>query len=305
MPMIIASAVISTGRKRPKPASSAASSGVAPARQFVLREAHHQDAVRRRHAHAHDRAGQRRHADRGVRDEQHPDDAGQRRRQRRDDDEGIQPATGSSRRSAGRPARSPAPGRPAGPRNDVRIVSICPRTTICDPRGRSFFAASTIGAISSRHAAEVAPLHRSEDVDDRLHVVVRHDRRARPRGAPTRRPSSICGARPIRSPAIGMRLEVLQRVHPVLRRHRRHVVADAGGRVQPEGRRGLAAAAQRDQQVVGDVALGEPDLRGARAIDVDLERRLVRHLVHAQVDDAGDLDRAWSAASTANRRFAS
>ena len=47
------------------------------------------------------------------------------------------------------------------------------------------------------------------------------------------------------------------------------LVADAGRRIQPEARRGLAAAAQRDQQVVGDVALREAGLRRARAVDVD------------------------------------
>ena len=64
MPMIMASAVISTGRNRVKPASSAAVDRVVAERQALAREAHHQDAVRRRHAHAHDRAGQRRHRQR-------------------------------------------------------------------------------------------------------------------------------------------------------------------------------------------------------------------------------------------------
>ena len=35
--------------------------------------------------------GERRNVERGVRDQQHPEDAGQRAGQRRDDDEGIEP----------------------------------------------------------------------------------------------------------------------------------------------------------------------------------------------------------------------
>ena len=91
MPMIMASAVISTGRKRVNPASSAASTRRAPLANLVLREAHDQNAVGGRDAHTHYRAGQRRHADRRVRQEQNPDDTGQRRGKRRNDDEGVEP----------------------------------------------------------------------------------------------------------------------------------------------------------------------------------------------------------------------
>ena len=63
MPMIIASAVISTGRKRVKPASSAAPTRPRLPAICSLRKADHQDRVRRGHAHAHDGARQRRHTD--------------------------------------------------------------------------------------------------------------------------------------------------------------------------------------------------------------------------------------------------
>ena len=91
MPMIIASAVISTGRKRTKPASSAAFDASPSSSSRLARERDHEHAVRGRDAHAHDRAGQRRHRQRRVRREQHPDDAGERGRQRRDDHERIGP----------------------------------------------------------------------------------------------------------------------------------------------------------------------------------------------------------------------
>ena len=98
---------------------------------------------------------------------------------------------------------------------------------------------------------------------------------------------------------------VLERIHPVLRRLRRDRVADAGRGVQPERRRRLAAAAQRDQQVVRDVALREPGLRRARPVDVQVQLRLVERLVHAQVDDARAPAPAVAASAAANRRFAS
>ena len=90
MPMIMASAVISTGRKRVNPASIAAPTG-SPCAPAVPSRSHHQNAVRGGNAHAHDGAHQRRNAERCVRDEQEQNDPGQRRRQRRDDDERIEP----------------------------------------------------------------------------------------------------------------------------------------------------------------------------------------------------------------------
>ena len=91
MPMIMASAVMRTGRKRVAPASSAARDGVAVLRQALLGEGDDQDAVRRGHAHAHDGAHQRGNAERGVREEEEEHDAGERRGQRGDDDERIEP----------------------------------------------------------------------------------------------------------------------------------------------------------------------------------------------------------------------
>ena len=72
MPMIIARAVISTGRSRVPPAARAALLGVVPLPALVVGEGDQQDAVGRGHADAHDRPHQRRHADRRLRQEQHP-----------------------------------------------------------------------------------------------------------------------------------------------------------------------------------------------------------------------------------------
>jgi len=62
IPMIMAKAVISTGRKRVNPDSRAAVIGSLPAANCSAAKTHHQDAIGGRNAHAHDGAGERRHA---------------------------------------------------------------------------------------------------------------------------------------------------------------------------------------------------------------------------------------------------
>ena len=80
MPMIIASAVMMTGRRRVIPAASAALVRVAPDGALIVGEGDDEDAVRGRHADAHDRPHERRHAQRRVREKEHPGDAGERAR---------------------------------------------------------------------------------------------------------------------------------------------------------------------------------------------------------------------------------
>ena len=80
MPMIIASAVMMTGRRRVMPGGERRVVRVAPGLALLVGEGDHQDAVRRRDADAHDRAHQRRHAERRLRDEEHPRDARERAR---------------------------------------------------------------------------------------------------------------------------------------------------------------------------------------------------------------------------------
>src|SRR5439155_22390012 len=51
-----------------------------------------------------------------------------------------------------------------------------------------------------------------------------------------------------------------------------------------ERRRGLEAAGQRDEQAVGEVPGGEAALSRLRAVDLDVELRIVEALVDAKVD---------------------
>ena len=91
MPMIMASAVMSTGRKRVNPASIAAVAASAPSAsrsRAKLTTRMLLAVATPMHMIAPVNAG----TDKVVRgDKQHPDDAGERRRQRRDDDERIEP----------------------------------------------------------------------------------------------------------------------------------------------------------------------------------------------------------------------
>jgi hypothetical protein len=48
----------------------------------------------------------------------------------------------------------------------------------------------------------------------------------------------------------------------------------------------LCAAAQRDEQVVGNLALCQARLRRPRPIGVQVQSRQIEGLVHSQIDDA-------------------
>jgi hypothetical protein len=79
--MIIANAVMMTGRKRVVPASSAAVI-VAVMQQPFFGKGDNEDAVRRGHAHAHDGSHQSGNAESRMRDEKEQDNSGKGRGQR-------------------------------------------------------------------------------------------------------------------------------------------------------------------------------------------------------------------------------
>ena len=175
MPMIIASAVISTGRSRVVPADSAALCGIVPLVPLVVGEGDQQDAVGRGHADAHDRPHQRRHADRRLRDEQHPQDAGQRAGQGHEDDERIEPRLEihdhqeiDEQHGEDQAERQPA-------ERVVHALDLAAdgeRAAARQLRPQRVNDPLHVG----RHASQVAPLHVGVDLEHRLHVVVAHDR---------------------------------------------------------------------------------------------------------------------------------
>jgi hypothetical protein len=74
----------------------------------------------------------------------------------------------------------------------------------------------------------------------------------------------------------------------VLRRLHRDVVDHAVLRVEPERRRRLRAARQRDQHVLADVGRRQARLLQPRAIHREVTGGLVVALVHVRVDRARD-----------------
>ncbi len=175
------------------------------------------------------------------------------------------------------------------------------------------------------HAAQIAPVHVGVHIKNRPHVVVVDDHR---RGAALNRHQvgeKLRAARHRAGVSVGLRgaagrgadgsipcrgraglrtrrggidhvgghrdrraQQRIQRIDPVLRRLHANVVVDAVGPVHPKVRRHLAAAAERDQHVAGDVALRQTQLRRLDAIHVQADLRLVDHLVNVNVGRAGD-----------------
>ena len=123
------------------------------------------------------------------------------------------------------------------------------------------------------HAAEVAPFHRGINVDHRLIVVVRNQRR-------------LCVQIQLRQIAqqflrpigrSGGNRNIVQRLHGVdlvLRHLHGHVVFSAGGRVDPERGVDLKARAQREQQAIGHVLFAQPHRLCPGAVDIQEQRRV-------------------------------
>src|SRR5690606_8861648 len=58
---------------------------------------------------------------------------------------------------------------------------------------------------------------------------------------------------------------------------------DVGLRIQPERRRDLHRPGEIDDHAVGDIALGEPGVLRARAVDIDTEGRQATRLLNARI----------------------
>ena len=87
----------------------------------------------------------------------------------------------------------------------------------------------------------------------------------------------------------GGALQRVHRVNLILRRLHGEEIGHPILRVQPIVPSGLSARAQRVQDGVGHILLGQPDLLGARAVHVHAQLRGVDHLMHMGIHDAGDL----------------
>src|SRR5205807_1201291 len=66
-------------------------------------------------------------------------------------------------------------------------------------------------------------------------------------------------------------------------------ITHAAFRVEPEGRSSLKTAAERDEQIAGNVALREAHLFRLGAIHINVQVGLIRRLLNAQVDGSRDV----------------
>ena len=160
-----------------------------------------------------------------------------------------------------------------------------PRSTMCVPRGRwpSKLLDDLVGVRG--HRAQIAILRAGVDVDDGLHVVVVDHRRARHRVQLHQVAEQLRALRRIHRHGH----QIVEAGHAILRRLHGHLVGDAVLRIQPEVRRRLEAAAQRDQHALRHVARVQSHLRDAGAIQVHVQRGRGEQLLHVDIGGAGNV----------------
>src|SRR5256885_3173668 len=88
--------------------------------------------------------------------------------------------------------------------------------------------------------------------------------------------------------ADGSILERLVRVHAILRLLHRDGVLHAIFRIQPESRRGLEAGAERNKNVLCDVARLHANGLGTGPIDFHIERGVIKGLLNVDIHRTGN-----------------
>ncbi len=82
-------------------------------------------------------------------------------------------------------------------------------------------------------------------------------------------------------------------------------ILDAGGVIEPVGRRHLAAAAQREQHGTGHISLAQPELHRLCSIDVELESLQIVRLLNPHINRPANLTDflSYGIRRPAGRRF--
>jgi hypothetical protein len=136
-----------------------------------------------------------------------------------------------------------------------------------------------------RHSAEIAQVVGGVNVDHRLDRIMRHD-------------GVGGGAADLRHAAKHLRRlrlagrhagEIVERIHPILRRLGDHRVRNAVSRIEPEYGIGLDRTGKGNLQAGGDVAFADAKPARLDAVDVDADGRRVARLLDARIGDAGNL----------------
>ena len=136
--------------------------------------------------------------------------------------------------------------------------------------------------------AQVASIHGSIDVDHRLRVVVRHRRGARG-GSGGHQISKNLRSRTRGAGVDGSILQRLIRINAILRRLHGDIVVDAVFGIEPERRRGLKTGAERDENVLRNVASLHAHGLRACTVNIHVERRRIKSLLDVNVHGAGNV----------------
>ena len=253
--------------------------------QAFAREAHQQYAVGSSYAHAHDGTGQCRHRKRRSRHKQHPNDAGERAGQRCDDDEWVEPGLKIDDNHQIDEHDGASESEIQLAIGVVHGADLAAHRYIGAPR--HVLAGCLEDALEvARDGAEIAALNGSKNVDHGLDVVV-GDHAGAWSGRYGREPAEV-----LRRFCIHRRDRQIDQVRngvdAILRHLRNDRIRDAIAGIQPEIRLYLAAARKCDQQAVRGVALSEANIASERPINVDIDLRVIKNLLDAQIGDAGD-----------------
>ena len=136
------------------------------------------------------------------------------------------------------------------------------------------------------HRAEIAALRGCVDLHHRLNVILRHHCAGASTfdvgdAAENRRRLGLRGRD-------RQRLQLVQRVHFILRRLHHDGVRNAVLGTEEEGRRHLRATGEIDDHAVRHVARGHADILRARPVDIDIEAGTVGGLLNPRVGDTRD-----------------
>ena len=205
---------------------------------LVVGKSHNQNAVGRGHADGHDRAHERGNIERRPAQKKHPDDSAQRAGQRHDDDERVGPRLEIHDHQEVN--EDDGKDETAAETCERAIHALDLPTNTRERAARQFRFETVYHFVDFiGHAAEIARLHVGKHVKNRLHIVMVHDDR---RFAPLdrREISEKLGAGQIRSHDRCI-LQVLQRVHFILRRLHGDLVVHAVLKIEPVVGRGLTA----------------------------------------------------------------
>ncbi len=222
-----------------------------------------------------------------MRQKQPPHDAGQRGGQRGDDDERVEPALEIDHQQEinqhNRAHQTNGQTQKAG----AHRFGLAAHDNAATAR-QVFFDFFDERLEVAQHAAEIAPVHVSININDGNDVVMRDNRRdVHARNARQIRQN----LRVTRARLIGAdrhRVELLHGIHGVFRRAHVDEILNADFRINPVSRLHLGAAAQAEQNRIGHVLFRQAEFRRFGTVNGNAELRPVVRLLHAHVHRAGN-----------------